>query len=176
MRGILGILAPAAFCESVYELELGAIRGRGIKGLILDLDNTLVEWNAPSPGAELRQWIARVREAGLSACVVSNNSGPRVALFSRELGIPAVPLARKPRRRAFLQAMAMMGTSPGETAVIGDQLFTDILGGNRLGLYTILVRPMTGREFIGTRLVRLVERIVLRQLLRQGRFPAGPTA
>ncbi len=77
------------------------------------------------------------------------------------LGLPAVTGALKPRRGALRRALSVMGTAPETTALVGDQLFTDILGGNRLGLYTILVRPQSRKEFVLTRLVRRVERAVL---------------
>ena len=97
---------------------------------------------------------------------VSNNKKVRVSNFGRILGVPAIS-ARKPRRRAFREAMRIMNTRPETTAVIGDQIFTDVLGGNRLGLYTILVVPLSKQEFIGTRCMRHLERVVLKILARR---------
>ena len=100
-------------------------------------------------------------------CLVSNNKKDRVSNFGRILGVPALSKARKPRRRAFREAMRIMNTRPETTAVIGDQIFTDVLGGNRLGLYTILVVPLSKQEFIGTRCMRHLERVVLKILARR---------
>lgn len=161
-------MTPALYLPSVFSLDLDKLASRGIRGLILDLDNTLIEWNAPLPNPPLVEWMTRVREKGFLACIVSNNRKGRVTTFGRDLGIPAIPSATKPRRGAFLEAMKLMGTSHAETAVIGDQIFTDVLGGNRLGLYTILVVPITRREFIGTRFVRRIERLVLGYLTSKG--------
>ncbi len=83
------------------------------------------------------------------------------------LGIPGLSKANKPSRRAFLQALDLLGSRPEQAAMIGDQVFTDVLGGNRLGLYTILVVPLCRREFLGTRVLRLVERVILRNLVLQ---------
>jgi HAD superfamily phosphatase (TIGR01668 family) len=94
-------------------------------------------------------------------CLVSNNLSTRVSRFSRALDIPAIAKAAKPRRRSFRQAMEIMGTTAEHTAVIGDQLFTDVLGGNRLHLFTVLVSPLSPLEFWTTRLVRRAERLVL---------------
>ena len=146
---------------TVYDIDLAALRAQGIRGIILDLDNTIVPWGARHPAPELPGWIAAARQAGLALCIVSNNIGSRVTSLAATLGLPLVTGALKPRRKALRRALTVMGTTPAETALVGDQIFTDILGGNRLGLHTILVRPSGRREFLVTRLVRLVERAVL---------------
>lgn len=162
------MLRPAEYRESIFQIDLERLKATGIRAVMLDLDNTLVEWNNPEPTEDLLRWLARVRGMGLKACIVSNNSGSRVQLFAEKIAIPFIPKAIKPRRKGFREAMALLGVRPDETAVIGDQIFTDILGGNRSGAYTILVVPMHPREFFGTKLLRMAERIVLRYLDRQG--------
>ncbi len=154
-------LRPSSQVSTVYDIDLTALRARGIRGVILDLDNTIVPWGAREVSPKLPVWIAAAREADLQLCIVSNNMGNRVTAIARRLGLPVVAGALKPRRRALRRAITVMGTSPEATALVGDQLFTDILGGNRLGLYTILVRPQSRKEFVLTRLVRLVERFLL---------------
>jgi len=94
-------------------------------------------------------------------CFVSNNTDLRVKEIADRVNIPFIARAKKPRRRSFRKAMALMDTKPEHTAVVGDQIFTDILGGNRLGLFTVLVSPISRKEFIGTRLVRILEKIIL---------------
>lgn len=162
------ILRPAEWHSSIHAIDLQALKGRGIRGVIVDLDNTLVAWRYPRPTPAVQEWLARVRSEGLKVCIVSNGGSRRVAAFAREAGVPYIGRAAKPRGRGFREALELLGTRPGETAVVGDQIFTDVLGGNRLGLYTILVKPVSRREFIGTRLVRRVERLVLRYLERRG--------
>ncbi len=149
-------------------MEPEELRAAGIKAVILDLDNTIVPWRGRTPARELFAWLDRFREADMPICIVSNNGSERVWKFADTIRVPAIPNARKPGRKAFRQALALLGTKPSETAVIGDQLFTDVLGGNRLGLFTILVQPIDQREFIGTRLVRQVERRVLAWLRKRG--------
>jgi uncharacterized protein len=160
-------LRPDAEADSIYEVDPSALHARGIRGIILDLDNTIVPWGAWDVPQALGPWIDAARAFDLQLCIVSNNAGARVAHLAAAVDLPCVVGAWKPRRRALRRAMAMMGTRPEATALIGDQVFTDVLGGNRLGLHTILVRPQTPREFPLTRLSRIAEWAVAR--LRRSR-------
>lgn len=153
--------------DSVYDIDLEELKKQGIRGIIADLDNTLVPWRSCEIPCALEDWFCRVRNAGLKIAVVSNNSPSRVAEFSSRLGVTCIAKAVKPRRGAFRRIAADFGFAPQEMAVVGDQLFTDILGGNRSGMYTILVKPLSRHEFVGTKLVRLVERIFLRRLQKR---------
>jgi HAD superfamily phosphatase (TIGR01668 family) len=155
-------LRPSAQVATVYDIDLDALRARGIRGVILDLDNTIVPWGAREVSPRLPVWIAAVQDADFRLCIVSNNMGSRVTSIAKRLGLPIVVGALKPRRRALRRALIVMGTTAEATALVGDQLLTDILGGNRLGLHTILVRPQSRTEFMLTRLVRRFERFLLR--------------
>lgn len=161
-------LIPKMFVDSIRDIPVEELVSLKIKGVIFDLDNTITEWNNPEISAETIQWFKDLNQHGLTACLVSNNKGPRVMAAAQKLGIPYVAKATKPRRRAFRQAMELLKTRAHETAMVGDQIFTDVLGGNRMGLFTILVTPINPREFIGTRLVRRVERFVLGKIRKQG--------
>ena len=165
---MLNILKPHLFLRTVYDIDLNRLARRGIRGLIVDLDNTLVGYNRADASVELVNWVAKTRKMGFDVCIVSNKLTARVEAFSRAIGVKSVPKAAKPRRRGFMLAMAKMGTQSETTAVVGDQVFTDILGGNRLGLYTILVRPLDDHEFLTTRLVRRIERMVVPRPEGQG--------
>lgn len=168
MKKFLQALTPDAYAESIYAITKESLQKKGIKGVIVDLDNTLVAWRLGVPNDRLADWIKELKDAGISLCINSNNTGARVDLFAKEYDIPAVPRAAKPRRSGFYQAMELMGTDTKNTVVIGDQIFTDVLGGNRLGLLTILVVPISSKEFIGTRMVRMVEKSVLKALTKNG--------
>lgn len=159
---LLNLFRPAVIYPSIYAIDLDLLKKKGIKALIFDLDNTLVEWGSPVAHAELVAWFNHLEEEGFRACLLSNNYPPRVQFFATALGIPAIHRAGKPRRRSFRAALELLGAAPSEAAVIGDQLFTDVFGGNRLGLHTILVPPLSRREFIGTRLVRKIEALLLK--------------
>ncbi|MCL6450305.1 MAG: YqeG family HAD IIIA-type phosphatase [Acetobacteraceae bacterium] len=164
---LLQKLRPRAYLPSIEHLDLDALRGVGIEGVILDLDNTLVPWRDPRAPEELLAWVRRLEAHGFKACILSNGRRRRVAAFSAALGVPGV-CGAKPGRAGFRRALALLGTPPSRTAVVGDQVFTDVLGGNRLGLHTILVAPRSARELGFTRLMRLLEALVLRAMARRG--------
>lgn len=160
------LLIPRRVAAYATDLDPAMLAGEGIRGLILDLDNTIVPWGQTSPTPAVADWISRLREAGLRVCIVSNGFSQRVRAIGRLLGLPVVGWALKPVPFALWRAMAIMGTRARETALVGDQLFTDVLGGNLLGLRTILVEPLSTEEFPTTRLVRWVERRFRSRILR----------
>jgi hypothetical protein len=141
---------------------------KGIRGILIDLDNTLVPWRGREVFEDVRAWLEKVKTRGLQVCIISNAaSGSRVAKMADWLNLPYMPRSFKPRRRGFRWGMQLLGLKVNEVAVIGDQVFTDILGGNRLGALTILVEPLSSRDFISTQVVRLMERWVLNWLRRR---------
>lgn len=166
-------LRPQRYVNSAFDIDGAELAAQGIRGVISDLDNTLVEWNSMQTTPRLLEWLQQMRDTGLSVCLVSNGTRRRVEPMAETLGLPAIHAAGKPRRRPFREAMRLLGTRPEETVVIGDQIFTDVFGGNRLGLYTILVRPVAPREFFGTTLVRAAERWVLYRLGLDGPRPVA---
>jgi hypothetical protein len=161
-------LTPDLYVKSVFHIDLDDLERRGIRAIITDLDNTLVAWDDPLPNERLLSWLQKVQSRGFSVFIVSNNSPERVKKFAGAFGVPAISKAVKPRRRAFRAACDTLGVKPEQAAVIGDQVFTDVLGGNRLGVFTILVVPVSTKEFFGTKIVRMIERLVLRRMKKQG--------
>lgn len=160
------ILYPDIYVNSILDIPLPTLEQLGIKAFILDLDNTLTEWNSNEVREDIIDWFVQIKAAGFKACILSNNGEQRVITVAQILDIPYIFRARKPSRRAFYKAIELMQVQPAETAVIGDQIFTDVLGGNRAGLFTILVMPIARREFAGTKISRLFEYFVLRKLKR----------
>jgi hypothetical protein len=158
---VLKKLFPDSRFESIYDIDLGALKSHGISALILDLDNTIVARNSFIATAELKQWLELVREQGFKACIVSNNWKQRVSKIAGQVNLPLVARAAKPWPMAFTRAMQVLGTGKEETAVIGDQIFTDILGGNLAGLRTILVVPLSNSEAVHTKVLRHMERWVI---------------
>ena len=167
VNNMLDILYPRLYLESIYYINGSNLWQLGIRGLIFDLDNTIVPWQAKDFSPEMTSWLLAMKAQGFKLSVVSNARSKRVSSLLDPLGIPAIALAGKPARRAFKMAMAAMETKTEETAVIGDQLFTDILGGNRLGLFTILVNPLSTTEFLGTKLMRNIEKIFLKKFFQR---------
>ncbi len=161
------LVTPARAAATLAGLDPAQLAGEGIRGIILDFDNTILPWGHRTPPPEVQAWVRRMRAAGLRGCIVSNNFTLRVRQVGALLGIPVVGWALKPVPIGFWRAMAIMRTRPSNTALIGDQLFTDVLGGNLLGLYTILVEPLSEEEFPTTRLVRRIERLIRARVLKR---------
>ncbi|MDD3022854.1 MAG: YqeG family HAD IIIA-type phosphatase [Syntrophomonadaceae bacterium] len=163
---MLKVLYPKIYVDSLMDVPLDYLKAMQIKGIILDLDNTVTEWNSNIIKSEIEDWFRNIKRTGFKACILSNNGEQRVLEVAQSLNIPYVHRAQKPRRGGFNRALAIMGTKTSETAVIGDQIFTDVLGGNRAGLFTILVMPINKREFMGTKVSRAFEYFVLRRLTK----------
>ncbi|WP_110926950.1 YqeG family HAD IIIA-type phosphatase [Bacillus massiliglaciei] len=159
---------PSEHVQSIFEIKAEDLKKRGIKGIITDLDNTLVAWDRPTATPELIKWFDNMRDHGILVTIVSNNNENRVRTFSDPLHIPFIHQARKPLTRAFKKARANMGTKLEETVVIGDQLLTDVLGGNRVGLHTILVVPVATTDEFRTKINRYFERRIMRFFKRKG--------
>ena len=130
-------------CQTIFEIDPVALTSRGITLLLADLDNTLVPYGVPLPTDAVREWNEKLKAAGVTLFVLSNNRhADRPRIFSEGLGVPFVGHAGKPGTAGFAKAMEQMGVSPKQTAIVGDQIFTDILGGSRAGVFTILVKPI----------------------------------
>lgn len=129
--------------QNVYEISPAALARRGIRLLLADLDNTLAPYGVPEPDQRLRDWTAELNACGVTLFVLSNNRHPqRPARFSKALGVPFIGHAGKPKAASFFRAMEQQGCTPAQTAIVGDQIFTDILGGNNAGVTTLLVEPL----------------------------------
>ena len=168
-RGLM-ICCPHRYAHSVLDVLPEDLSERGIEGVILDLDNTLVRWAKEDLTEEILAWVASLRRSNIKFCLLSNSVlSRRVERVAEVFSCPNIRKARKPRADGFHRAMKAMNTTPATTAVIGDQMFTDILGGNRVGLYTIMVAPMSKGEFVYTRLVhRPPETLLLRLFRKRG--------
>ena len=155
------MLQPDLYYSSVSAIDLADLRGRGITCLLIDLDNTLLARDRPAVGEVEMAFAEHVRDAGMRGCLVSNNWHDRVHAAASALGFELVPRALKPLPFGFTQGMRLADAQRSQTAVIGDQLFTDILGGNALGLLTILVQPLSATDLPHTLLLRKLEALVL---------------
>lgn len=159
---------PNEYVKDIFHIKAQDLKARGIKGIITDLDNTLVEWDRPEATPEIVAWLFEMKEAGILVTIISNNQEPRVKTFAEPLQIPFIAKAQKPFNKAFKRARKEMGLEKDEVVVIGDQLLTDILGGNRKGLYTILVVPVASSDAAITRFNRRIERRIMANLQRRG--------
>lgn len=156
-------LIPKIHINSPYELNVEVLKMNSIEGIIIDIDNTLVAWSEKFADQRVIELVDKLTNEGFKLCILSNGTKNRVSVFNKDLKLPAVHNAAKPSKAAFKKALKFLGTEPQNTAVIGDQIFTDILGGNRLGLFTILVVPQSSKEFLWTRFVRQIEKLILKK-------------
>lgn len=151
---------PAQRAASAYQIPYGELYERGVRGVIFDIDNTLVPHGAPADDRAV-SLFAGIRGLGMKTCLLSNNKEPRVRPFAERTGSAYICRSGKPSRGGYLQAMERMGTDRRSTVFVGDQLFTDVYGANRAGIYSILVDPVDPREEIQIVLKRIPERLVL---------------
>ena len=153
-------LFPDEEVNKVEDITVDYLSKRNIKALILDIDNTLSDWNS-DPESSVINWLETMKRNDIKLCLVSNNKKTRVEKVGAMLSIHAIHSALKPRRRAFISALTLMGVKAAETAVMGDQIFTDVYGGNRLNMYTIYVRPISERETAFIKMKRPFEKFIL---------------
>lgn len=165
---MLKLFLPSEHVKSIFDITPQVLIDQGIKGIITDLDNTLVEWDRPSATPKLIEWFEEMKKHGILVTIVSNNNEKRVKSFSDPLKIPFIFQARKPMGRAFRRAIKEMNIQKEETVVIGDQLLTDVFGGNRNGFHTILVVPVAQSDGFFTKFNRKVERRILSVLRKKG--------
>lgn len=161
-------ITPNEYVVSIYEIDLDKLWAMGKRIILSDLDNTLVPWNLSDVPDSLQEWFHMAQNRGFTVCILSNNKGQRVDEFSMRSGIPAIGHAKKPKANGFIYALQQFQATAQEAVMIGDQLFTDIRGGNRLGMYTILVLPIHPKEWFGTRITRQIEKLAMRRLAKQG--------
>lgn len=151
---------PEEYVDSSYTIDYETLYEKGIRGIIYDIDNTLVEHGKPATERAVRLF-EKLRAIGFDTCLISNNKEPRVKPFAEAVGSKYVYDAHKPSRTNYIKAMELMGTDTGNTYFIGDQLFTDVYGANRAGIPSILVKPIHPKEEIQIVLKRKLEKIVL---------------
>lgn len=162
MIGLRQWLTADVLADRLESVSLEMLKARGISGLVVDLDNTLTPWNERQIAPSVRSWLETAKRKGFRICIVSNaHRAARVAAIAGDLGVSHVSTAWKPRRSGFRKAMALINSRPNTTAVIGDQLFTDVLGGKRVGAYTVWVNPISRIEFFTTRFMRRMEKLFI---------------
>lgn len=151
---------PDEWLDSAYAIDYEALYVQGYRGLIFDIDNTLVPHGAPADDRAVALF-RRLSGIGFSCCLLSNNKEPRVKMFNEPIGAQYIFKAGKPGRKGYERAMEKLGTHPGNTVFVGDQLFTDVWGAKKIGIRTFLVKPINPREEIQIVLKRRLEWIVL---------------
>ncbi len=151
---------PKEYRESTYEIDFEKFRNAGYRAVIFDIDNTLVEHGAPADERSIAL-IEKLKALGYEIMLLSNNKEPRVKMFNDAVHVKYIYKAGKPGTKNYHAAMVLMGSTQKNTLFVGDQLFTDVWGANRAGIYSILVKPIDKKEEIQIVLKRYLEKIVL---------------
>lgn len=156
------MLRPDLRFASLAEVTPAVLQELGATAVLVDLDDTLMASNSETPAAGALEWLAGLRRAGLAVVILSNGQRDRVARLAAEAGVPGLALAGKPFTWAFRRALHLIEhAEPARTVMVGDQLFTDVMGAKRAGLMTILVRPLSQGKLPHTRIARRLERMLL---------------
>ncbi len=151
---------PDEYLDSVYEIDFKDLYEKGYRGVIFDIDNTLVPHGAPADRRSM-ELFRRLREIGFESMLLSNNKEPRVKMFNDAVHSRYIYKAGKPSTKNYVRAMELMGTDAGTTMFVGDQLFTDVWGAKKAGIRAWLVKPIHPKEEIQIVLKRRLEWIVL---------------
>lgn len=151
---------PDEYLDSTYEIDFESLYAKGYRGVLFDIDNTLVPHGKPAT-KEAEALFEKLRRIGFETCLISNNQLPRVEPFARQVRSRFIEDAHKPLAKNYEKAMELMGTSVAKSLFVGDQLFTDVFGAKRAGMHTILVKPIHPKEEIQIVLKRYLEKVVL---------------
>ncbi len=163
---------PGEYLDSVYQIDFDKLYHEGYRGVIFDIDNTLVPHGAAAD-AKAERLFAHLKSLGFHCCLLSNNKEPRVKMFNQNIKAYSIFDAHKPGTAGYKKAMRLMKTDAGSTLFVGDQIFTDIWGANRAGIRTILVKPVHPKEEIQIVLKRIPEKLVLHFYARSKAAKAG---
>lgn len=155
---------PTLCLDDIHAVTPALLKGLGVRAIVADIDNTLVTYDDPVPTPALLPWFDAMKEAGIPIALVSNNAKhERVHTFNQSLGFFATARAGKPFGKGVSKALRALGVTPSEAVMIGDQILTDVLAGSRLGMKTILVKPIKDRTDLFHRFKRRVEKPILRR-------------
>ena len=153
-------LYPDAWVRSAYDIPYERLYKKGYRGVLFDIDNTLVPHGAPADD-RAKQLFERLCQTGYACGLISNNRGKRVDMFNEEIHAYTICNAKKPLRESFIKASALMGVPADKILFVGDQIFTDIWGARRSGMYSILVKPVNQKEVPQVLFKRPFEKVVL---------------
>jgi len=159
------MLAPDYYFDSIYDIPYQKLYNENFRGLVFDIDNTLTAYDEALPPAKSVALIKRLQHMGFQVFLLTNNTNERLRGFNVSLQLPGIGFALKPLARGLRKAMKSMGTTPSSTVMIGDQLLSDVWAGKNARVTTILVKPITEKDFTFVRVKRVLERRLLRRYL-----------
>ncbi len=158
---------PKAYYESVRNITIEFLNKNKIKALILDVDNTILDFDKKIPQG-VEEWCENLKKEGIKFCILSNtNKEEKVKMVANRLNIPYFHLATKPFKRGFKKAIKLLNEKEENIAAVGDQIFTDVIGANRCKLYSILVKPIAKKDLLVTKIKRPLENMIIKTYLRK---------
>lgn len=156
---------PKAYVHSIHDIDYAALAKSGKNVILTDLDNTLISYKETEPNPDLFAWLDKVRDLGFSVLIISNSEHKRVSHFASIIQLPFVNSARKPLKKGFKKALDLMGSDGHNAVLLGDQLLTDVWGGNRMGIEVFLVKAIERKsERFVTRVNRRLEKFILNKV------------
>lgn len=167
------LFTPDYYIKDYRSLNVNRLIERGIKLLVCDVDNTLVAHDIALPDAPVLDFVKKIKEHNIELVLVSNNVEERVRLFAKPLGLAYYPFAQKPLKKTYKKILADYPYKANEIAIMGDQLFTDVLGGNRNHFYTILSAPLAQKDLHFTKINRFIELGVYKILAKRKKLVRG---
>lgn len=167
-------LYPDIYQKSIYTIDYKKLKEeRNIKCILFDLDNTCVPYVDKRPTKKLKDFFNKLENQGFKVIIFSNSPKSRLEVFKKELNVDCCYSAKKPLKGKFYKVLKMYNYDISETAIIGDQMMTDILGGNRVGITTILVNPMSEEDMPFTKINRFIERQAIKKMGKKDIFKVG---
>lgn len=170
---MIELYKPDMYQKDIYSIDYNKVKSYGIKCILFDLDNTLVYPSTKKPSRKIKDLIERLKEMGFKIIIFSNSNKNRLKPFKKVLEVDCAASSMKPFKKKFIKVLTEYKYSEGEVAIIGDQIITDIYGGNKIGIFTILTNPLTKKELIWTKFNRILERKKIRNLERKKLFLRG---
>jgi HAD superfamily phosphatase (TIGR01668 family) len=157
------MLTPDFYYDSVFHIPYEELWSKNIRGIIFDIDNTLTRFDEKQPSAKIAALLKKLERMGFRLCLVTNNTNKRLGHFNEHLNLPGIANAIKPLTRGIRYAMETMGTKPAHTVIVGDQLLSDVWAGKNAKITTIMVKPISEKDFWFVKIKRLAERAILRK-------------
>lgn len=161
------MIYPKEYLSSVKEISIDLLQKNNIKGLILDVDNTLIDFNKKIPEG-VENWIQKLKKTGIKFCILSNsNNIEKVGAVAEKLDIPFIHFAKKPFKSGFKRAQKVLKLEENQIAVVGDQIMTDIIGANCSKMFSILVKPIDKKDYLVTKVKRPFEKVIINSYLKR---------
>lgn len=170
---MIELYKPDMYKKDIYSIDYKKLKSYGIKCLLFDLDNTLVPYYKNKPTRKLKDFIERLKDMGFKVIIFSNSGKKRLSPFKNILEVDCSFSSRKPFQGKYKKVLKEYKYSQSEVAMIGDQIPTDVYGGNKMGIFTVLVKPISKSELVWTKINRLYEKRIIRKLEKKGIFKRG---